>query len=193
MAEFTKERLQEIAEDGFLKHGEAKAMARQLLAGLEQEPVYQACKEAGVWVDIEPGDVGSLKANGEQVREVYAAPQLPQPAVVSFDEWSRKCDLQIELCDRDFRDKAQYIWNACRAAMLQGVEPVQGWIPCSERMPEEIGRYWCYVEEQNSLGKSHYQWNCSWNGDRWWVESENGGRVTHWMPLQEPPKQTAES
>ncbi|WP_290567458.1 MULTISPECIES: DUF3850 domain-containing protein [unclassified Leclercia] len=71
--------------------------------------------------------------------------------------------------------------------------PVQGWIPCSERMPEEIGRYWCYVEEQNSLGKSHYQWNCSWNGDRWWVESENGGRVTHWMPLQEPPKQTAES
>lgn len=70
---------------------------------------------------------------------------------------------------------------------------VQGWIPCSERMPEEIGRYWCYVEEQNSLGKSHYQWNCSWNGDRWWVESESGGRVTHWMPLQEPPKQTPES
>ncbi|QEY55129.1 hypothetical protein FTX45_09900 [Leclercia adecarboxylata] len=122
MAEFTKERLQEIAEDGFLKHGEAKAMARQLLAGLEQEPVYQACKEAGVWVDIEPGDVGSLKANGEQVREVYAAPQLPQPAVVpTFDEWSRKCDLQLELCDSELREKARYIWDeACRTAMLQG-------------------------------------------------------------------------
>ena len=80
-------------------------------------------------------------------------------------------------------------WNACRAAMLQGAEPAKGWIPCSERMPEEIGRYWCYVEEQNCLGKSHYQWNCSWNGDRWWVESENGGCVTHWMPLPAAPQQ----
>lgn len=67
-----------------------------------------------------------------------------------------------------------------------------GWIPCSERMPEEIGRYWCYVEEQNSLGKSHYQWNCSWNGELWGGEMMYG-RVTHWMPLQEPPKQTSES
>ncbi|WP_407209820.1 DUF551 domain-containing protein [Citrobacter portucalensis] len=81
-------------------------------------------------------------------------------------------------------------WKACRAAMLQaGNSPVtpDKWIPVSERMPDEIGRYWCYVEEQNSLGKSHYQWNCSWNGERWWVEG-SGGTVTHWMPLAEPPR-----
>ncbi|MDC7948800.1 DUF551 domain-containing protein [Enterobacter kobei] len=66
-----------------------------------------------------------------------------------------------------------------------------GWVDCSERMPEQSGRYWCYVEEQNDLGKSHYEWNCSWNGDRWWVESENGGRVTHWMPLPAAPQQEA--
>lgn len=65
---------------------------------------------------------------------------------------------------------------------------VQGWIPCSERMPEEIGRYWCYVEEQNSLGKSHYQWNCSWNGELWGGEMMYG-RVTHWMPLPAAPQQ----
>lgn len=63
------------------------------------------------------------------------------------------------------------------------------WIPVSERLPEESGRYWCYVEEQNDLGKSHYQWNCSWNGERWWVESENGGIVTHWMPLAAAPQE----
>lgn len=79
-----------------------------------------------------------------------------------------------------------------RAAMLQGADGSSqvipdGWVACSERMPDESGRYWCYVEEQNDLGKSHYQWNCSWNGDRWWVESENGGRVTHWQPLPSPP------
>lgn len=63
------------------------------------------------------------------------------------------------------------------------------WIPVSERMPEDSGRYWCYVEEQNDLGKSHYQWNCSWNGDRWWVESEGGGIVTHWMSLPAAPRE----
>lgn len=89
-------------------------------------------------------------------------------------------------------------WKACRAAMLAadpqlpGSEPatVPGkWIPVSERLPEDSGRYWCYVEEQNDLGKSHYQWNCSWNGDRWWVESECGGIVTHWMPLPAAPRE----
>ena len=60
------------------------------------------------------------------------------------------------------------------------------WIKCSERNPEEGGRYWCYVEEQNSLGKSHYQWNCSWNGDEW-SDASLSGRVTHWMPLAPPP------
>lgn len=94
------------------------------------------------------------------------------------------------------------MWNACRAAMLaaaqhdtpalnsvQSVVTMPGkWIPVSERVPEEGGRYWCYVEEQNSLGKSHYQWNCSWNGDVW---SDNAltGRVTHWMPLPAAPQE----
>ncbi|EAA7887203.1 DUF551 domain-containing protein [Salmonella enterica subsp. enterica] len=107
-----------------------------------------------------------------------------------------------------------YGFNACRAAMLQagnhteqhldmvvhsgdankmvaGNSPVTPdcWIPVSERMPEESGRYWCYVEEQNSLGKSHFQWNCSWNGERWWIEGGDGGTVTHWMPLPAAPQQ----
>lgn len=87
-------------------------------------------------------------------------------------------------------------WSAMPRAALKSIlqagnspELPDGWIPVSERMPDEIGRYWCYVEEQNSLGKSHYQWNCSWNGERWWIESDNGGRVTHWMPLPAAPQQ----
>jgi len=38
-SEFTKERLEEIAEDGFLKHGESKELARIALASLEAEKV----------------------------------------------------------------------------------------------------------------------------------------------------------
>lgn len=86
---------------------------------------------------------------------------------------------------------------SCRAAMLAaspqspGSDPdtVPGkWIPVSERMPKEGGRYWCYVEEQNSLGKSNYQWNCSWNGDVW-SDKALTGRVTHWMPLPAAPQE----
>ncbi|ELY4546034.1 DUF551 domain-containing protein [Cronobacter sakazakii] len=76
---------------------------------------------------------------------------------------------------------------ACRASML-ATPVVSGWIACSERMPAESGRYWCYVEEQNSLGKSHYQWNCSWNGDVW-SDKALTGRVTHWMPLPAAPQE----
>ena len=36
----TRERLQEIAEDGFLKHGESKELARMALAALDSEPVF---------------------------------------------------------------------------------------------------------------------------------------------------------
>ncbi|MFJ7174548.1 DUF551 domain-containing protein [Citrobacter freundii] len=95
-------------------------------------------------------------------------------------------------------DAVARVEKACRNVMLQRFENAEsrcgnykvypdGWIPVSERMPEESGRYWCYVEEQNSLGKSHYQWNCSWNGEAW-SDKALSGRVTHWMPLPEPPK-----
>lgn len=77
MTKLTKEFMQDIISgNGFGVAPSAVAdMARQLLASMEQGPVYQACKEAGVWVDIEPDDIASLKANGEQVRALYAAPQ----------------------------------------------------------------------------------------------------------------------
>ncbi|MDK6849667.1 DUF551 domain-containing protein [Klebsiella quasipneumoniae] len=40
----TRERLQEIAEDGFLKHGESKELARMALAAMDSEPVAYISK-----------------------------------------------------------------------------------------------------------------------------------------------------
>lgn len=62
------------------------------------------------------------------------------------------------------------------------------WIPASERNPDDIGRYWCYVEDQKSHGKYSYQWNCSWNGS-YWSGAMMHGRVTHWMPLPAAPQE----
>ncbi|EDI7753159.1 DUF551 domain-containing protein [Salmonella enterica] len=110
-----------------------------------------------------------------------------------FDQWLSQQNEPIDVDCGCVTTEAFYHW--LRVAYEAGNSPVtpDGWIPVSERMPEAEGRYWCYVEEQNCLGKSHYQWNCSWNGDRWWVESDNGGRVTHWMELPAAPQQEVKS
>lgn len=62
---------------------------------------------------------------------------------------------------------------------LNDVEPIQTregtftrtWIN-AKFPPKEVGRYWCVVEEQNDLGKSKFQCNCSWNpNDKQWTEN----------------------
>ncbi|HHT1208408.1 DUF551 domain-containing protein [Enterobacter hormaechei subsp. xiangfangensis] len=179
--EFTKEQLQQIIETDHVQCGEASSLARIALASIEAEPVAWLLSGGGAKNDVR---FDSRNAYADPLREVtplYTA----TPAPISVPD-AMEMDDDF---DSAFEHGKAVGWNAYRAAMLQGAEPAKGWIPCSERMPEEIGRYWCYVEEQNCLGKSHYQWNCSWNGDRWWVESENGGRVTHWMPLPNQPKE----
>lgn len=89
------------------------------------------------------------------------------------------------------RDLAKIALAAKRAnpVNIVGVNErfIDEWIKCSDRMPDEFGRYWCFIEEQNCLGKSHYQWNCSWNGAQW-SESDLTGQVTHWIPLPAAPK-----
>lgn len=68
-------------------------------------------------------------------------------------------------------------------AMLQGAEPVQEWIPCSERMPEQFKAILVF----NEYGEV-------WSGayDRYWnfyCDNELVECVTHWMPLPAAPQQ----
>lgn len=55
-------------------------------------------------------------------RMALAAMDSEAKEPISFDEWSRKCALQITLCYPDFREKAQYIWDSARET--QHVTPV---------------------------------------------------------------------
>lgn len=136
-----------------------------------------------------------LRVTNEKPIPVYTCVE-PTTTVVAPDEIPKTPDGRgFKYVKDGIYYSANYAngWNACRAAMHGKAEPVSnpyklpdGWIKCSERMPEEGGRYWCYVEEINSLGRSHYQWNCSWNGDEWGGEALSG-RVTHWMPLPAAP------
>lgn len=70
----------------------------------------------------------------------------------------------------------------------RSVEVEETWTDVNNRLPEEGGRYWVYVEEVNDLGIGHYQWNADYHSveKRWNII---GGRVTHWRNLMPPPQQ----
>lgn len=99
-------------------------------------------------------------------------------------------------------------WNACRAAMLHGAEPVSqtyklnelsgnspvtpdGWISCSERMPNDKQYVWCWGKFYGWTECDTFEGYYDWSKNKWWAVTddveESASKVTHWMPLQEPP------
>ncbi|MDU3925551.1 MAG: hypothetical protein E7H06_00470 [Enterobacter asburiae] len=139
--EFTKEQLIErvmhhkataelFAEDA-VKSTNAKMDVRifeaalaALTSGMEQEPIYQLRDMD--WYDTDQQTYDAVVNAGGAGRIVYAAPQLPQPAV---DE-SAIFDAAIDIC-RKSDSIDEHAWNhgvlavmsafrRCRAAMLQG-------------------------------------------------------------------------
>jgi len=119
---FTKEQLQHIIETDHVQCGDASALARMALAGMEAEPVAWAHrlinKRNGV---VHPWVYGSAEAcpsEGDifniEVMPLYTAP----PAPVSVpDEMEMDDDF-----DSAFEHGKAVGWNACRAAMLQGAD-----------------------------------------------------------------------
>ncbi|HDN4591669.1 TPA: dATP/dGTP pyrophosphohydrolase domain-containing protein [Salmonella enterica subsp. enterica serovar Bahrenfeld] len=180
-----------------------------------------------------------------------------QPAPVVPEEMPKGLAGQIvSLLAHNIGDKflAQKIWNACRNAMLQGVEQLQnarqnipenipdgnspvipedlrratmlqgkfrdlsqpvgpqvaeyeqimlqagnspvtpdGWISCSERMPDDKQYVWFFGESRGFAGRDTFEGYYDWSRNKWWAVTDIGeepaSKVTHWMPLPEPPQQ----
>jgi|SRR5882757_533611 len=66
---------------------------------------------------------------------------------------------------------------------------IKTWISVNDELPNEGGRYWCYVKELNDLGISHFQWNCSFTPGEGFSDLCQRMNVTHWTYLLESPKQ----
>ena len=66
----------------------------------------------------------------------------------------------------------------------------RGWIPVTERLPETPGEYmvayhpcyWDRVHDEIKVGLDSFRGKTSWAKKKY-------KRVTHWMPLPEPPKE----
>lgn len=125
----TRERLEEIILDNSSSLEEFMAITRMALAAMDSEPVAWDYEWASCITCEGPQDFKRIierEAPPEwaieegQARNIIPLYRHAQPASVvpiSFDEWSRKCALQITLCYPDFREKAQYIWDSARETM----------------------------------------------------------------------------
>ncbi|EKK5518386.1 DUF551 domain-containing protein [Enterobacter hormaechei] len=132
-------------------------------------------------------------------------------AIVAFIKSNRNPTLKVynEVSERLFQDNChglsnhvieyikqigeELLENACRAAILQGAEPVSnrdelpdGWVACSERMPETAGNYWGWWSESKRQGPV------------WFIKSElqaqfQSSEITHWMPLPAAPQREGEN
>lgn len=133
--EFTKEQLQQIIETDHVQCGEASALARIALASLEAEPVGEVSEQRDGLVMDGTVDLGGasthriIKGASKMKRlplgtKFYTAPPAPValPSGYSdFEEiWSSSTHPLTQ--DDEMKDFAWDIWNACRAAMLQGAD-----------------------------------------------------------------------
>ena len=119
-SKLTRERLLEIAEDGFLKHGESKELARMALAAMDSEPVAEVLSNR-------PGNdtstIDRALPVGTQLYRHAQQPVVPEEATSDSIEIlasARRRDHAVFQWDEDQRNAAADSWNACRAAMLNG-------------------------------------------------------------------------
>ncbi|MEM0606495.1 hypothetical protein AAFL38_28690 [Klebsiella grimontii] len=126
----TRERLQEIADDGFLKHGESKVLARMALAAMDSEPVAWRWR----WSDDVEGYWRYTEEQRETHGSVTAQPlyRHAQP-VVPNEITSASAPEVFEIAAEAERlglrgTYASYAvgWNACRADMLQELQKSAG-------------------------------------------------------------------
>ena len=122
--EFTKEQLQQIIETDHVQCGEASALARIALASLEAEPVAWLLSGGGAKNNV---SFDSGNAYADPLREVtplYTAPPAPVALTSGYSDfeeiWSSSTHPLTQ--DDEMKDFAWDIWNACRAAMLQGAD-----------------------------------------------------------------------
>ncbi|MCO7417049.1 MULTISPECIES: DUF551 domain-containing protein [Enterobacter cloacae complex] len=173
--------------------------ARIALASLEAEPVGEVSEQRDGLVMDGTVDLGGasthriIKGASKMKRlplgtKFYTAP----PAPVSVPD-AMEMDDDF---DSAFEHGKAVGWNACRAAILQGAEPVQGWIPCSDRMPTKNDRVLIFINfnsdtvppsihDAQFTGSTFRRGNATVNV----FPLEDGYGVTHWMPLPAAPQQ----
>ncbi|EEU0042058.1 DUF550 domain-containing protein [Escherichia coli] len=218
MSAITKERIELFIKnplDNGLTRGEQMELARIALASLEREQIRH---EHAKWSDSTfgcVGPIGPLKHLSKEALEAAAEPDdLSEWADMQFLLWDSQrragiSDAEITAAMEDkLKINMERQWPEPKDGEPRlhikepGNYPVtpDGWISCSERMPE-MGERQCYVLAADF--KNNYPPNIpntqvgvygDWfnDGNPTWDDGDGEDlylkEVTHWMPLPEPPR-----
>ncbi|EMQ8383596.1 DUF551 domain-containing protein [Escherichia coli] len=116
-----------------------------------------------------------------------------QTAKLSFQEWLSE---QKEKIDVDCGCVSiETLTHWMRVAYEAGNSPVtpDGWISCSERMPNDKQYVWCWGKSYGWTEYDTFEGYYDWSRNKWWTVTDDGeepaSKVTHWMPLPEPPQE----
>ncbi|ELO4292094.1 DUF551 domain-containing protein [Escherichia coli] len=194
------------------------------LASLEAEPVFEVEVSGNHWLNAGPVDDSDFSGMHDGVNKLYSAPPVPLSVPAAYEH------------TEDFSEYHEG-WNACRAAMLQGAEPVKtanklpfeqwlsqqtgtidvecgcvmtevffhwlrvayeagnspvfpdGWVACSERMPEVGDDIIVFSDEIVMSGISYSKKKGFYIQALEYDDDEPVDNVTHWMPLPAAPQQ----
>ena len=83
--------------------------------------------------------------------------------------------------------EAEVVISDLKGMKAADVEPVQEWVDVKDRLPEESGMYIVTANDGHAQRVSFVQWqkkNRMWN----LTGARSYWRVTHWMPMPQPPK-----
>ena len=129
--EFTKEQLQQIIETDHVQCGEASSLARIALASLEADPVAWLLSGGGAKNNVSFDSGNAYVDPMREVTPLYTAP--PAPVSVPDEVLKRllpdaeKAEFWFEHDGKILFEGVKFnnaVFEACRAAMLQGAEPV---------------------------------------------------------------------
>ncbi|EFB3722705.1 DUF551 domain-containing protein [Escherichia coli] len=96
----------------------------------------------------------------------------------------------LENCDDDRIEAVKAVLRR-----LAGNSPgtPDSWISCSERMPNDKQYVWCWGKFYGWTECDTFEGYYDWSRNKWWAVTDIGeepaSKVTHWMPLPEPPQE----
>ncbi len=137
---------------------------------------------------------GAMLHGAEPVSQTYKLPPLSSNEV-NDAAWKLRNMLTEHgpLNGRQFNNLKGCFYEALKVAMRNYPVIPDGWISCSERMPENIpGSCKEYLVFDGLNNKVHHDYWVVPDGDSAPVASfwnHYGAHVTHWMPLPEPPQE----
>ncbi|EBW2208988.1 TPA: DUF551 domain-containing protein [Salmonella enterica] len=182
MTTITKERIELFIKNPLengLTRGEQMELARIALASLGAEPVSQT--------------YNLPQTHFEQVADLYEM-QFDDGRTCAFHTDAQKAAQWLRACDGNRVQeyvKLERLQNA-----ISGNSPVipDGWISCSERMPEKNKNVLISVNFDSSLVEplicsARYTGSTFRRGDVTVKPGNSIEQATHWMPLPEPPQE----